>query len=93
VLWQVNNTVKTFPEEISFVQVTEPVGTTVQKLTCDVLHGVNRVLVVSVNKDSPNTASMLSATVGSNNVALPLSIAAEGVFSSGVYIHFESRDL
>jgi hypothetical protein len=81
--WQVNNTAAAFPESISNTGVSESGSTTVQSITCDIPHGRNRLLVVTANKDSSNTASIVGVTAGSNNIPLTLQIAEDQNHNSG----------
>jgi hypothetical protein len=81
--WQVSNTAAAFPESISNTGVSESGSTTVQSITCEIPHGINRLLVVSVNKDSNNTASVVGVTAGSNNIPLTFAVSDDHAKSSG----------
>ncbi len=81
--WQVNPTAVAYPRAISNTGVSEAGATTVQTIVCEIPHGVNRLLAVSVNKDSANTTSVVSMTAGSNNVPLNFVIGQDQAHNSG----------
>ena len=81
--WQVTNTALAYPVEIANTGVLEVGTTLVQTLTCNIPNGVNRVLVVSVSKDSNNNATVTQVTAGSNNIPLTQIVGDEQLHSNG----------